>query len=80
MDVASMQMLSGGDAFNAKPMYGRATTVVPRFLPVLATNWLPRLPQVKQSTIDRPVIVSFPVYFKNMTEGETKTCLVKRVD
>ena len=44
MHVASMQMLSGGDTFNAKPMYGRATTVVPRFLPVLATNWLPRLP------------------------------------
>ena len=80
MDVASMQMLSGGDTFNAKPMYGRATTVVPRFLPVLATNWLPRLPQVKQSTIDRPVVVSFPVYFKNMTEGETETSLVKRVD
>ena len=67
MDVASMRMLSCGDTFNAKPMYGRVTTVVSRFLPVLPIDWLPRLPQVKQPTIDCPVVVSFSVYFKNMT-------------
>ena len=80
IDIASMQMLSGGDTFNAKPNHGRALTVTPRFLPVLATNWLPRLPQIKQSTIDRPVVIRFPVYFRNMSPDEEETQFEKRVD
>lgn len=80
IDIASMQMLSGGDTFNAKPNHGRALTVIPRFLPVLATNWLPRLPQIKQSTIDRPVVIQFPVWFRNMLPDEEETQFEKRVD
>ena len=78
--TSEIQLLSGGDGITAKPMYKDPVTIMPRHLCILSTNHLPVLTEVVVATVERLVIVPFPVTFKDLAPGEAQTATVRQRD
>ena len=66
-----VQLLTGGDGIPCRALYNDALTIKPRHLCILETNNMPELVQpVLPSTIERIMVVHFPVTFTNLIPGE----------
>ncbi|KAK9830116.1 hypothetical protein WJX72_009852 [[Myrmecia] bisecta] len=74
------KILSGGDGLPAARKYGQPFTLVPQYLPICCTNVLPDLPVVDTATVERQIVVHFPVTFVNLAAGEAATPLRRQRD
>lgn len=74
LDVAAIQEIAGGDSYTCRRLYGESVDVQPHWLPILATNWLPVIPEVKRSIALRfHALVKFPVEFSQLAPGEVES-------
>jgi P4 family phage/plasmid primase-like protien len=80
LKTSEVQMLSGGDGIPAAPKYQDPITIRPRHLCILTTNHMPELSEVKVATIERVIVVPFPVTFTDLGEGEVPTATRRQRD
>jgi P4 family phage/plasmid primase-like protien len=75
-----VQLLSGGDAIAARPLYRDPMTIDPRHLCLLCTNHMPELSEVLPAITERLLCVHFPVTFTDLAEGEEPTLTRRQAD
>ena len=82
LDCTEVQLQTGGDGVPARPLYMNPLTIEPHYLAVLTTNYLPRMPSTGAitATVERLLIVPFPVTFRDLMPGEEETPFLCQAD
>ena len=81
LDCTEMQLQTGGDGIPARPLYRNPMTIEPRHLVILCTNHMPQLANAAiTATVERTMVVRFPVTFRQLQAGEEETPTVRQCD
>jgi putative DNA primase/helicase len=80
LKTSEVQLLTGGDGIPARPLYRDPMVIQPRFLCVLETNHMPEIDQVIPATVERFLIVDFPVTFTDILPHEEPSQFRRQTD